>query len=379
MIYFDNSATTKPLPEVLASFQKVSQEYYGNPSSIHRFGMEADKLLRKAHQQAADLLGVKSKEIIFTSGGTEGNNLAIKGIALANQHRGKHIITSEIEHPSVLASCKALESLGFTVTYLPVDQTGVVKVKDVEEAIQKDTILLSIMHINNELGTIQPIEEIGQLVKDLPTTYFHVDDVQGFGKTKLKLENSGIDLYTISGHKIHGLKGTGLLYVKEGINLFPLFHGGTQQMNYRSGTENLAGAVSFVKAMRLIVEHQKNHQDYLVDLHEQLRKELTVIPEVKINTIEGQAPHILNFSIPGYKPEVILHALEERNIFLSTKSACSSKKSVDSAVLKAINLPRDRTRSALRISLSYQNTAGEIELFSRSLKKVIKKLSQTMG
>lgn len=379
MIYFDNSATTKPLPEVLASFQKVSQEYYGNPSSIHRFGMEADKLLRKAHQQAADLLGVKSKEIIFTSGGTEGNNLAIKGIALANQHRGKHIITSEIEHPSVLASCKALESLGFTVTYLPVDQTGVVKVKDVEEAIQKDTILLSIMHINNELGTIQPIEEIGQLVKDLPTTYFHVDDVQGFGKTKLKLENSRIDLYTISGHKIHGLKGTGLLYVKEGLNLFPLFHGGTQQMNYRSGTENLAGAVSFVKAMRLIVEHQKNHQDYLVDLHEQLRKELTVIPEVKINTIEGQAPHILNFSIPGYKPEVILHALEERNIFLSTKSACSSKKSVDSAVLKAINLPRDRTRSALRISLSYQNTAGEIELFSRSLKKVIKKLSQTMG
>ncbi|MCZ0703210.1 cysteine desulfurase [Natronobacillus azotifigens] len=379
MIYFDNSATTKPLPEVLASFQKVSQEYYGNSSSIHRFGMEADKLLRKAHQQAADLLGVKSKEIIFTSGGTEGNNLAIKGIALANQHRGKHIITSEIEHPSVLASCKALESLGFTVTYLPVDQTGVVKVKDVEEAIQKDTVLLSIMHINNELGTIQPIEEIGQLVKDLPTTYFHVDDVQGFGKTKLKLENSGIDLYTISGHKIHGLKGTGLLYVKEGINLFPLFHGGTQQMNYRSGTENLAGAVSFVKAMRLIVEHQKNHQDYLVDLHEQLRKELTVIPEVKINTIEGQAPHILNFSIPGYKPEVILHALEERNIFLSTKSACSSKKSVDSAVLKAINLPRDRTRSALRISLSYQNTAGEIELFSRSLKKVIKKLSQTMG
>ncbi|MBM7543029.1 cysteine desulfurase family protein [Amphibacillus cookii] len=379
MIYFDNSATTKPSQEVLDSFLTVSEAYYGNASSAHQFGLDADKLLRKSHQQAGQIMNVAPTEIIFTSGGTEGNNLAIKGVALAYQKRGKHIITTTIEHPSVLSACRALEELGFSVTYLPVNQSGVVEIESVKEALQDDTILVSIMHVNNELGSIQPIKEIGELLKNRPTTYFHVDDIQGFGKVSLDLKSSNVDLCSISGHKIHGLKGTGLLYVKEGIRLFPLFHGGGQQTDKRSGTENLAGIVSLVRAMRLITEQKMHHPDYLDHLNQQLRQQLQDIPEVVINTPDGQAPHILNFSIPAYKPEVVLHALEENHIFVSTKSACSSKRTDESAVLRAIQLPRERTTSALRVSFSFQNTDGEIELFVRVLKRIIKELSKVMG
>ncbi|GGM26495.1 aminotransferase V [Paraliobacillus quinghaiensis] len=379
MIYFDNSATTKPFPEVLESFLKVSQQFYGNPSSIHRFGIDAENLLRKAQNQASELFGVEQEEIVFTSGGTEGNNMAIKGIALAHQNKGRHIITTEIEHPSVIEACKSLETLGFTVTYLPVDSNGIVKFADVKQAITKETILVSIMHVNNELGTIQPVEAIGKMLKEMPRIYFHVDHVQGYGKIPLDMNGTGIDLCTVSGHKIHGLKGTGLLYVKKGTKLFPLLHGGNQQSNLRSGTENLAGIVSLVKAMRLITEKSKTHSEYLKELNQQLRAELLAISFIKINTIEDQAPHILNISIPGYKPEVIIHALGERDIFISTKSACSSKKTDESAVLKAVGFSHDRTISALRISLSYYNTKEEIELFSRSLQRVVQQLSKVMG
>lgn len=379
MIYFDNSATTKPYKEALDSFNQVSKQFYGNPSSIHRFGIEAGTLLRKAQVQAASILSVNQSEVVFTSGGTEGNNTAIKGIALAHQNHGKHIITTQIEHPSVIEACESLETLGFKVTYLPVNSQGILEIEDVKAALTKETILISVMHVNNELGTVQPIKAIGQLVKDIPTTYLHVDDVQGFGKIPLELANSGIDLWTISGHKFHGLKGTGLLYVKKGTHLFPLFHGGHQQMNYRSGTENLAGIVSLVKAMRLIKEKEETGHDHIYKLNKQLRDELEINPSIKINTVENQAPHILNISIPGYKPEVVIHALGERDIFISTKSACSSKKPDESAILKAAGFPYNRTTSALRISLSYQNTKEEIELFSRSLKKVIQQLSKVMG
>ncbi|GAA5416360.1 cysteine desulfurase IscS [Paraliobacillus ryukyuensis] len=379
MIYFDNSATTKPDPSVLESFLQISQKYYGNPSSVHRFGLEAETLLRKAHEQAAEILRVTSSEIIFTSGGTEGNNTAIKGIALAHQNRGNHIITTQIEHPSVLEACHSLETLGFDVTYLPVNEHGTVDVKDVKQALTDKTILVSIMHINNELGSIQPIEAIGQLIKKRPTTYFHVDHVQGFGKQTLPLHDSGIDLCTISGHKIHGLKGTGILYVKKGTTLFSLFHGGNQQGNYRSGTENVAGDVSLVKAMRLIKEQEINSKNHLDELNQLLRELLQEIPEIMINTSPSQAPQILNFSIPGYKPEVIIHALGEREIFISTKSACSSKKPDESAVLHAVGFSQERSKSGLRVSLSYQNTKEEIELFCRSLRKVIQQLSKVMG
>ncbi len=379
MIYFDNSATTKPHEEVIESYQTVSENYYGNPSSQHQLGYDADRLLRKAYEQAASMLGVSDQEIVFTSGGTESNNLAIKGIALRYQKHGKHLVTTTIEHPSVLEAFKALETLGFEVTYVPVDASGVVMVEDITQAVRKDTILVSVMHINNELGTIQPIQAIGEFLAQKKYTFFHVDHVQGYGKVELDIKRAHIDLLSVSGHKIHGLKGTGLLYLKENVQLFPLFHGGGQQGNLRSGTENIAGIVSLVKAMRMVSEQQMHHPDHLHALKAELMARLAKLKQVVINTPEESAPHIINFSVPGYKPEVIVHALEERRIFVSTKSACASKSPDESAVLKAINLPTDRTKSALRISFSYQNSEGEIELFYRALQKILRDLSQVMG
>ena len=379
MIYFDNSATTKPHEEVIESYQAVSENYYGNPSSQHQLGYDADKLLRKAYEQAASMLGVTNQEIVFTSGGTESNNLAIKGIALRYHKHGKHLVTTTIEHPSVLEAFKALETLGFEVSYVPVDASGVVKVEAIKEAVREDTILVSVMHINNEIGTIQPVQAIGEFLATKKYTFFHVDHVQGYGKVELDIKRAHIDLLSVSGHKIHGLKGTGLLYLKENVQLFPLFHGGGQQGNLRSGTENIAGIVALVKAMRMVSEQQMHHPNHLSTLKAELMSRLATLKQVVINTPEDAAPHIINFSVPGYKPEVIVHALEERRIFVSTKSACASKSPDESAVLKAINLPANQTKSALRISFSYQNSEGEIELFYRALQKILRDLSQVMG
>ncbi|UOQ86298.1 cysteine desulfurase family protein [Gracilibacillus salinarum] len=380
MIYLDNSATTRPSPEVLESFTKASSHFFGNPSSIHGIGMEAERLLRKSREQAGSILQVQPNEIIFTSGGTEGNNIAIKGAALAHQNRGKHIITTAIEHPSVLEACHGLESLGFEVTYLPVNADGFVEAKSVKNAIRKDTILVSIMHVNNEIGTIQPIEEIGAIVKDYPKALFHVDYVQGFGKLPLNIDKSHIDLCTISAHKIHGLKGTGLLVVKNGVRLFSLAHGGGQERSIRSGTENVAGIVAFVKAMRLAKEQQNEAVDKICELKKYLINQLQSMAKVKLNTpATGSAPHIVHFSVPGYKPEVMIHALEESDIYISTKSACSSKSADESAVLIACGKDRSVATSGLRVSMSYETTEEEIVFFSQQLKKVIQKLSEVMG
>ncbi|WP_188453398.1 cysteine desulfurase family protein [Virgibacillus oceani] len=379
MIYLDNSATTKPHPSVLKSFQQVSESFFANPSSIHQLGGEAEKLLFKAKEQAAELLHVNTNEIIFTSGGTEGNNMAIKGIAFEHQARGKHIITSQIEHPSVMEACMALEKLGFTITYLPVDEKGVISIEDLKHAIQNDTILISIMHVNNEIGSIQPIEEIGEIAKKHPKLFFHVDHVQGVGKVPLKLNNCGIDLCTISGHKIHGLKGTGILYVNNRTKLFPLFHGGSQEQAIRSGTENLAGSVAIVKALRLIKERHANERSNLAEVHRYLREELQHIDGIIINTPEKPAaPHIINFSVPGLKPEVIIHMLGEKKIFISTKSACSSKQKDESRILAACGLSKERTISALRISLSYDTTRKEIEAFVQELESAVNQLKEVM-
>lgn len=378
IIYLDNSATTKPHPDVLNSFLQASERFYANPSSIHQFGAEAEKLLMKAKKQVAELIGAAPDELIFTSGGTEGNNLAIKGIALKHQRKGKHIITTEIEHPSVYETCKSLEKQGFKVTYLPVDQNGVVSVKDLRNAIQKDTILISVMHVNNELGSIQPISEIGRIAKRYPDVYFHVDNVQGYGKVPLSLKQSGVDLCTFSGHKIHGLKGTGLLYTAKGTQLAPLFHGGQQEGAIRPGTENMAGIVAMAKAMRLIVERENEAGHLLHVLHSQLREGLKTIAEVKVNTPEYAAPHIMNFSIPGFKPEVIIHTLGEQGIYISTKSACSSKQQDESRIVAACGYGKERAGSALRVSLSYDNTADEINIFLKTLKKAIDQLKDVM-
>lgn len=374
MIYLDNSATTQPDPSVLKSFQRVATDYFANPSSLHSLGVQSANLLDTARKQIAKKLSVEKQEIVFTSGGTEGNNLAIKGTALKHQNRGKHIITTQIEHPSVYDVCESLEELGFEITYLSVDSNGVISLEELKRAIREDTILITIMHVNNELGSIQPIHQIGEIAKDYPKLYFHVDDVQGFGKVPLDLKNSGIDLYTLSGHKINGLNGTGLLYVNEKVSLAPLFHGGKQERSLRSGTEDLAGAVSLARAIRLIKDKEQTLMSDLVEMKDYLREGLGRIGSVVINTPVDSAPHILNVSVPDLKPEIIINILGEQGIYISTKSACSSKRSNESSVLIACGLGFSRASSALRISLSYENNTQELTRFLEVFEHAIKQL-----
>ncbi|HEY4550322.1 MAG TPA: cysteine desulfurase family protein [Bacillus sp. (in: firmicutes)] len=379
MIYLDNSATTKPLPEVMDSFVKVSKEYFGNPSSLHGIGGQAEKLLSQARSQVTQLLSVKQKEIYFTSGGTEGNNLAIKGIAFAYKDRGKHLITTTIEHASVRESFKQLESMGFEVTEIPVDSNGRVHVVDIEKAIRPDTILVSVMHVNNEVGTIQPIDEIGQLLKKYPKVLFHVDHVQGIGKVPLDLNESHVDLCTISAHKFHGLKGNGLLFVRDGVMIHPLFTGGSQEGKVRSGTENVAGVVCMSKALRLILDKLQTELEQLRKVSNELRKGLEKIDGIVINTPEKfAAPHILNFSVPHVKSEVFVHALEEKDIFVSTTSACSSKQKTISNTLVAMGIPEERAGSAIRVSLSYYNTLDEVKKVLSAVEQTVEGLRKVM-
>lgn len=368
MIYLDNSATTEPYKEVLETFTTVSEKFYGNPSSLHKTGMEAEQLIERARRLIGNYLGVKPQEIVFTSGGTEGNNLAIKGVAFQYQQRGNHIITTTVEHPSSLEAFRFLETLGFDVTYLPVDENGLVSVQAVKQALRDDTILVSIIHVNNEIGTIQPIEEIGALLKTERKIIFHVDHVQGLTKVPLNIHGANIDLCTVSGHKIHGLKGTGLLYVRERLKLTPLLHGGGQENRYRSGTENVAGIVSLAKAIRLSFE--KSNVDKLYKLKHYVINELEQIDGVILNTPkEHSAPHIVNFSLPRYKPEVLIHALSKKGISLSTKSACSSKQSEASHVILAIGENKERAQSALRISMSFHTEKADCETFIHHLRE----------
>lgn len=378
MIYLDNGATTKPHPEVLESFQKVSENYFANPSSIHELGGTVSDLQSEARKQIAQILGVEPEEIVFTSGGTEGNNLAIKGIALEHQNRGKHIITSKVEHPSVYNTCKSLETLGFEVTYLPVNRHGIVDVEDVKQALRDDTVLVSIMHVNNEIGSIQPIEAIADLLIEYPKVFFHIDAVQSLGKVPLDLSHEGIDLATFSGHKINGLKGTGVLYVNKGTTLFPLFHGGGQEFGIRSGTENVAGNVAFAKALRLIKEKEQAKRHELNEIRMKLYEALEQMEGVEMNSPKEGAPHIVHVSVPGFKPEVIIHALYDQGIVISTQSACSSKREEESRVLKACGHDRKRASSGLRITLSYDTTEAEVQTFLQSFERVLNELRKVL-
>ncbi len=376
MIYLDNSATTKPYTEVIEVYTKALQEYYGNPSSLHQLGANAAKVLQAAREVSANLLQVSPEEIIFTTGGTEGNNLAILGVAFQYSRRGKHLITSQIEHSSVLHTFRYLEQQGFEVTYLPVDHQGHISITDVEKALRSDTTLVSIMHVNSEIGTIQPIAEIGKLLSKRPKTIFHVDAVQSYAKIPVSPKSWGIDLLTVSGHKLHGPKGTGLLYKAEKIRLQPLQYGGGQENGLRSGTENVPGIIAFTKAMRMSSERQRQFETEVGSLRKRLWQGLEAIPDVTINSPQIGVPHILNFSVPGIKPEVMLHALEEKGIYVSTKSACSSKEESISHVLQAIDLPIDRSKSALRISLSSFNTVTEIDYTLEKIKEMIIELKE---
>lgn len=375
MIYLDHSATTKPYEEAIQSYITVSQKYFANPSSIHKLGGESEKLLYHSRKAIADMLFVKPQEILFTSGGTEGNNLAIKGAALRNSKRGKHVITTSVEHASVMKTFQQLEEMGFSVTYLPVNEEGRICVQKLKDAIREDTILVSIMHVNNEVGTIQPIKEIGKLLKNYSKIIFHVDDVQGFAKVPLSINECHIDLYTISGHKFHSVKGSGVLFVREGVKLSPLLTGGAQENLLRAGTENLPAIVAMTKAMRLSLEASKKEMQKVQRLKSLMRNEIGLLTGAVINTpIEASAPHILNVSFIGLKPEVLVHELEKYEVYVSTQSACSSKQNSHSKTLTEMNVPKECLESAIRISLSLYTTFEEVHEFLEILQKSLQNL-----
>ncbi|EKQ5697041.1 cysteine desulfurase [Listeria innocua] len=378
MIYFDNSATTKPNAAVLETYTKVASNYFANPSSLHRFGAKSKELLDTSRKQIATMLDVLPEEIIFTSGGTEGNNLAIKGLAYSYKNRGKHIITSSIEHPSVRLVMEELEENGFTVTYLKVDKNGVIQLDELKAALTDETILVSIMGVNNEVGSIQPLQEIGEILASREHTFFHVDFVQGIGKIPLEIDKHAIDLLTFSGHKFHALRGTGALVKRKNVHLHPEIIGGGQEMGYRSGTENLAGGVALAKALRLTLENESKRAE-LIEIHDYLLTEITQMPDMTVHTKKSvAAPHIVCFSAKGHRGEILVHALEKEDIYISTTSACSSKQKLASSTLKAMGVTDEEATGAVRVSLSYENRLSEAEIFIQKLQEIIENLNKVV-
>lgn len=373
-VYLDNSATTKCLENVAKLMTKIMCEEYGNPSSLHFKGVEAERHVRNAKEIIAKTLKVNEKEIFFTSGGTEGDNLAIIGTAMANHRAGKHIITTEIEHPAVIQSMQYLKEQGFHITYLPVDKNGQIRLRDLEDAITRETILVSIMHVNNEIGSVQPIAEAGELIKKKnPKTLFHVDAVQSFGKFKIYPKKAGIDLLTVSGHKIHGPKGVGFLYVNETVKIKPIAYGGGQQKGLRSGTENVPAIAGLGAAIETIYQNLEEEVDRLYALREYFVEEITKIEGVAVNGLEGRnsAPHVVSVSIAGIKSEVLLHALEESGICVSAGSACAAKKQSESGTLKAIGLDKNLLDSTVRFSFSVFTTEEEINYTIKAMYDMI--------
>lgn len=370
-IYFDNAATTKAFPEVVKVMEDAMEVTYGNPSAKHIKGMEAENLIKEAQEIIAKTLKAKPKEIFFTSGGTESNNTAIIGTAIANHRRGKHIITSRIEHASVYEPMRFLEDRGFEITYLNVDETGHVRLDELEDALRQDTILVSLMFVNNEIGTIQPVKEAGDIIKKKnPETVFHVDAIQAYGKIPVTPKNMKIDLLSMSGHKIHGPKGVGFLYVKEGTRIQPLIYGGGQQKGMRSGTENVPGIAGLGCACRLMIGEQYENADKIREIKEYFRKRIREIDDIRDNS--GEAPHIASISFKGLRSEVLLHALEDRGIYVSSGSACSSnKKQAVSGTLNAVGLPDDYKDGTLRFSFSIENTKEEVDQTIEALKELV--------
>ena len=363
-VYLDNSATTKCLPSVAALMTKIMCEDYGNPSSMHRKGVESEKYIRYAREVIARTLKVQEKEILFTSGGTESDNIALIGTAFANCRAGNHIITTRIEHPAILQTCAYLEKQGFQITYLPVDANGIIRLADLERAMTRQTILVSIMHTNNEIGSLQPIAEAGELIKRMnPNTVFHVDAVQGFGKFHIYPKKMKIDLLSVSAHKIHGPKGVGFLYINEKVKVKPIIFGGGQQKGMRSGTENVPGVAGMALAVEEIYKDFEEKTDYLYAIKDRFIKGLADIEGVKVNGLRGRdsAPHVVSVSIAGIRSEVMLHALEDKGIYVSAGSACASNKPATSATLKAIGVEKQYLDSTLRFSFSVLTTEEEID------------------
>ncbi len=381
-IYLDNAATTRPHPAVVEAMQEVLTQAYGNPSSLHRMGVEAERRIEEARADIAALLGVNPREILFTSGATEANNLAIRGIAYAYQRRGRHLMTTQIEHSSVLEPCRRLQEEGFQVTFLPVDRHGILDPASVADAIRPETILVSIMAVNNEVGSVQPIEEIGKIVQEAGKKlgrkiFFHVDAVQALGKVPFSPHQAGIDLLSLSGHKIAGPKGVGVLFVREGVQLVPLLSGGEQERGLRPGTENVPGIVGMGAAARILAETQGTAIPRLHILRARLIAALSGHPRIQINgpPVEQAAPHILSITVKGVLGEHLVHRLELDGIYVSTGSACHSRRAEPSHVLLAMGLSKEEALSTIRISLGYETTEGDVEVAAQAILQAVDELA----
>lgn len=373
-VYFDNSASTKVADSVIEVMIKTMREDYGNPSAKHMMGVVAEKYVKEATRMIAKTLKVEEKEILFTSGGTESNNIALIGGALANQRRGKHIISTAIEHPAVYEPLGKLVELGFEVIILPVDRAGHICLEELKNAIREDTIIVSTMYVNNEVGAVEPVEEIAKIVHEKnPDCLYHVDAIQGYGKYKIQPKKQGIDLMSVSGHKLHGPKGVGFLYIQKDAKVNPILFGGGQQRGMRSGTINAPGIAGMGEAARLAYEHFDEKIEKMITIKDYLMDQLEKMEGIHLNSFRGtqSAPHILSVSVQGVRAEVLLHALEDREIYVSSGSACSSNHPGISGTLKGIGLEDEFLDSTVRISLCSENTLEEADYFLGTLKELL--------
>ncbi len=383
IIYLDNSSTTRPLKTVTEAVCTTMREHYANPSSLHRLGMNAEKLLDECRKKTARFLNAESSEIYFTSGATEANNAIIRGIAEQYQNRGKHIITSEIEHPSVENTCKHLQELGFSVSFLPVDKWGRVKPEKFSQCLNEDTILCSIMTVNNEIGSIQPLQQISEILNEHPgpRPIFHTDAVQAIGKIDLMPSEVGVDALSLSAHKFHGPTGIGAMYLRKGLSFPPLLFGGGQEAGLRSGTENTAAAAGMSAALDWLVEENEQLRHKMMKMRRYLSEQIHYhLPAVRVNgppadaKDDVQAPHILNVSIPGLKGEILVHALEQEGIYVSTGAACSSRHPTHNTTLKSLPISNERAESAIRFSMSPFNEPDELDTAACTLGEMVKNL-----
>lgn len=375
MIYFDNAATTMPYSQVLTTYQEVANKIYGNPSSLHRLGTNASRILDASRRQIAELLDVSPETIYFTSGGTESDNWAIKGIAFEKAEFGKHIIVSDVEHPAVKESAKWLASQGFEVSYAPVTREGFLDLEALSSLLRKDTILVSVMAVNNEIGAIQPIQAISKLLEDKPTIFFHVDAVQAVGKLPVKdYLTDRVDFASFSGHKFHAVRGVGFLYKKQGKRLSPLLTGGGQEQGMRSTTENVAGIASMARALRMVTEQQTLAVTKIAAMKAVIHQALDAYEDVTIfSGMEQFVPSIVTFGIKGVRGEVLVHAFENHDIYVSTTSACSSRATKPAGTLLAMKVPLSLAQTAIRISLDDDNDMGQVEQFLTIFKQIYEK------
>ena len=379
-IYFDNSATTRVDKEAADLAYSVMREDYGNPSSLHKKGMAAYKIQKNARRQIAAFLGAEDEEIIFTASGTEADNMALQGVAEAYKKRGRHIITTAVEHPAVLNTCKILREKGFEVTVLPVDKAGMISLADLKSSLRDDTIIVSVMLVNNEVGAIQPIDEIGKILQQRKKkVFFHVDAVQAFGKIPIKPKISGIDLLAASGHKIHAPKGIGFLYLAKGTRIVPLLGGGGQEKNLRSGTENMPALAAFGLAAEKARQNLNSNYEKVKKIRQTFLEGLADLPNWQINGSENGLPHVLNICFKGVKSEVLLHTLETDGLYVSSGSACAAKKDTLSPVLSAMGLAREEIEGSLRFSFAADNTEEEAARAAEIVKKAVTELRKILA